>query len=478
MRALASPPRTPAVLLLTVGLTALGSWILLFHGGALSAGLVLALALLIAAVRFPEWMPSYLLAVCALQPLVLRILPLEGEAWTFVHRLDEFSVAALLPPALVRHLLGRTPALPRNTAWALAALCAIGGVSSAVQHTAPRLVALDGFLLLKGFAFFVILSAVRLDEAKLKSWLRLALGLALVAALVGLVEMLAPDLVRGALPLQREGIRLGRAALISIFDNEGQAAWFFACFAVGCFAFYNSYRHNGLLGLFGLFTLCSVLTMRRKPIGGLLVALLFSLILIRRWSGRLRAAAILAVAAGGLLVAFGDTLVALFSEGYQTYVAARDSSIMARNAMYRTSFELALDYFPGGVGFGLFGGFVSQANYSPIYGEYGLDHIWGLSPLHNRFMLDAFWPHVLGQFGFFGLAAFVAALAGIWQPLIRRAARAATGLGGALAFAAALAFVEALVESAAAPVFESTLSAFLLFGLAGLATASGAEDRR
>lgn len=454
----------------TVALTALGCWVILVEGGALSAGFVLALGLVIGAVRFPQSMPFYLLLVCGLQPLVLRLVPMESELWYFVRRLDEFSLAALLPVALVRHLAGRTLVLPRTTLWALALLVVIGGLSSVVQKTAPYLVVLDGFLLLKGFAFFAILSSVPLDAKTLERWLRLALGLALFAALVGLVEMLAPDLVRGLLPLEREGFRLGRAALISIFDNEGQAAWFFAFFAVGCFAFYNAYRKNGLIGLFGLFLLCSVLTMRRKPIGGLLIALLLSLVLIRRWSGRLRAAAILAVAAGGLLVAFGDTLLALLSEGYHTYVAARDASMMARNAMYLTSFRLAVDYFPGGVGFGLFGGFVSQVNYSPIYGQYGLDHIWGLSPTHNRFMLDAFWPHVLGQFGFFGTAAFVVALSGLWRPLIRRAAGGGAALGGALAFAAGLTFVEALVESTASPVFESTLSAFLLFGVAGMAT--------
>ena len=76
-------------------------------------------------------------------------------------------------------------------------------------------------------------------------------------------------------------------SLVSVFDNEGQAGWYFAFCAATCYAFYWSYRKNGLLGLFALFSFCALLTLRRKPIAGLIVVLLVSVVLNRQSFGRL-----------------------------------------------------------------------------------------------------------------------------------------------------------------------------------------------
>jgi hypothetical protein len=465
LRPLLANKRNVAILL--VGLSVLAGSLLPLLG-PLSSALILALALMILALALPQWIPLYLFGTSVLQPIVLRMIPSTTDLWVAIKRLDEFSLALLLPMALARHLARGTAMLPRRAIWGLAILFAIGGIGSLGQGTSPRLVVLDAFLLTKGFLVFVIVSAFVPDERTLRTTIRVLLGVAIAAAAVGLAEMVAPGLIRSLIPFERSGLRLGRVAMVSLFDNEGQAGWFFAFCASACIGFYQVYRTKGLLGLVALFSVCALLTLRRKPIGGLLLVVLVSALLTKQVAGKLRVALVLGLLVIAIAFAFGDTIALVWSEGYETYVEVRDPTTVARTAMYVASYRIAVDHFPLGVGFGLFGGYVSQLHYSPVYQSYGLSAIWGLSPNYNRFMLDAFWPHILGQFGFFGLIGFLLALSAMWWPLVRAHRRRRDPHVRALTAAAVLTFIEGFVESTAAATFEATLSSFFLFGLAAV----------
>lgn len=100
-----------------------------------------------------------------------------------------------------------------------------------------------------------------------------------------------------------------------------------------------------------------------------------------------------------------------FSYYYQT-----DGS--ARAEITRASLEIAHDYFPLGTGFASFGSVYSAEGnyYSPLYYDYELDEIWGLTPGDTFFLSDTFWPTLLGQFGVIGLSLFLIGLASavIW----------------------------------------------------------------
>ena len=83
---------------------------------------------------------------------------------------------------------------------------------------------------------------------------------------------------------------------------------------------------------------------------------------------------------------------------------------IARAKLLYTSFSLAKKYFPLGSGFGTFGSYASQKYYSPVYYEFSLDKIYGLSPGANTLICDTYWPMVLGQFGYLGLLFIVLVL--------------------------------------------------------------------
>lgn len=82
----------------------------------------------------------------------------------------------------------------------------------------------------------------------------------------------------------------------------------------------------------------------------------------------------------------------------------------ARSLLTQYGFAIAFQCFPLGSGFATFATYMSGVYYSPLYYEYGLNNIWGLSPAYPAFITDTFWPAVVAQFGFLGLAAFVVLL--------------------------------------------------------------------
>lgn len=82
-----------------------------------------------------------------------------------------------------------------------------------------------------------------------------------------------------------------------------------------------------------------------------------------------------------------------------------------RTIMMKYSFEIALDHFPFGTGFGTFGSYVSGEHYSKLYYLYGnIYQYYGLSPENYTAISDTYWPMLLAQFGFLGTIIFILTL--------------------------------------------------------------------
>lgn len=92
----------------------------------------------------------------------------------------------------------------------------------------------------------------------------------------------------------------------------------------------------------------------------------------------------------------------------------------ARPALYIVGVDLAVKYFPFGSGFGTFASSLSGEYYSPIYYQYGLNNVWGLTREKYNYMADTFWPYIYGQFGFIGLIIFIIIIIFLIKSLIER----------------------------------------------------------
>lgn len=78
---------------------------------------------------------------------------------------------------------------------------------------------------------------------------------------------------------------------------------------------------------------------------------------------------------------------------------------MARAALYFHVPEILADYFPFGSGFASYATYASGEYYSPIYAEYGMDKVYGLSKDFGNFIADTYYP-ALAQFGYVGICLF------------------------------------------------------------------------
>lgn len=87
------------------------------------------------------------------------------------------------------------------------------------------------------------------------------------------------------------------------------------------------------------------------------------------------------------------------------YYSGWTNEALARPQTYLTSLRILGDYFPFGSGMGTFAANGAMQYYSPLYHEYGLDHIWGLTPGAKFFICDAFYP-TLAQYGIVGVVLF------------------------------------------------------------------------
>lgn len=89
------------------------------------------------------------------------------------------------------------------------------------------------------------------------------------------------------------------------------------------------------------------------------------------------------------------------------YVSGMSNENLARPMMYKTMPKVIADYFPFGPGLGTFGTSASaKTYYSPLYYEYKLDQIWGMSENdRGAFNADSFYPS-LAQYGIVGILVF------------------------------------------------------------------------
>ncbi len=107
-------------------------------------------------------------------------------------------------------------------------------------------------------------------------------------------------------------------------------------------------------------------------------------------------------------ISTSDTLVNLFQRKFtDAFTSTTEDYSTARSMLYLKSFDVAYDHFPFGAGFGTYGTHFSSVRYSPLYDNYGLSGVFGLSKDQNSFINDTQWPPILAETGFIGLVLYL-----------------------------------------------------------------------
>ena len=401
---------------------------------------------------------------------------------------DEFGVLLLVVTALTvhRHRL----VIPRP-GWREAALGTffVAGVVSSLVHAVPAHVWIPGLALVaKAFVFLylVISMPVSVDEVRRMS--TVALGIALVILLIGVVQFVAPDFATSVLGVYPRAETRGTIQVVnSWFTQPGLYGWLAAFVSLFLLARFTVLRRAWTLALALVVGGAVVLSGRRTPaftiIPSLVVGALHQTI-ARGVSWRPWAA----IGAGALIVAvvsfpamgpfYTRTLTDYFGRPAGIFEVFAENprakpimQLQPRVALYAGSVAIARDEFPLGVGLGRFGSHMSREEYSPVYHRYQLDRVFGLRERRPIAVTDTFWPMLLGEAGVIGLTGAVGFFALLFRDLWRAARPAGSPEVTAFTLGALMVFVEALLRSVAAPVFVAPPIAYWAFGAVGLALA-------
>jgi hypothetical protein len=385
--------------------------------------------------------------------------------------LDEVLVPSFVLLALVRERPWQKSLVDPVRDISIVGFLVMGILSSLVAGVPTTVWVLGLLLLVKVFAFLYVVVWHDFTADDVRQLYPTALGVGIIVALLSVFELVAPVAFRETLNLVNVAVpRSGLPSLSSITGHPSTYSWFMAFNALFLFAGYVFLRRWWLLVGGTLFAIGTVLSARRRAIAGMAVALLAGFASsFRRTDRAAHMRAWVGVGLAGVIVAgfFIPSLVGLVE---LTSDEAEAGAATARVALYETSVKIAADELPLGAGLGRFGSGLSRDPYSPVYHEYGLDTVRGLTPEFNPFVADVFWARVLGETGVLGFAALVmfciAVAAGLW-----RATRTSfpEPIVAAFVLGAWMVFVQAIVDTLASSLFESPPRVYLLFGVVGAA---------
>ncbi|MDQ4035135.1 MAG: O-antigen ligase family protein [Chloroflexota bacterium] len=451
-------------------------------------------AALLIAIAFAKWPAEGIGSFLLFSLLAISVEVVSGADLRYF---DEIGLLLLLFVGVVRH---RVPGGRLHLGVAEIAMCVVvgSGVLSSLVEAVPLDIWLLGLLLLlKGVAFYYLVSWLRLTMADVERVAIVVVGVALVILILGFLEFRDPAAFQRAFGLPPyDEVRGGIRVIKSIFTHPSLFGWFTAFASLILYARFLVTRIWWLLPLALLLDVGTLLSGRRTPIVGLVVALAVGLI----WQWRhsrgarmvLRSWVPLTAAAVVLVVVFMPLWSGIVRETLRDYGNSRGaiaeileenpdpevvSAVAQRTALYVASVAIARDEFPLGGGLGRFGSFMSRIHYSPLYEAYGLTGIYGLSPASRMALNDTFWPSVLGETGIIGLIAFGTFIGTLFHRLWRASGLEDSPAWRAFVLAAILVFVDRFVGSLTAMTYVAAPIAYFTFATVGAVLAVAATKR-
>jgi hypothetical protein len=407
-----------------------------------------------------------------------------------VKRTDELAIPTVAVIALLRYRPWQ------GWRWSLlrdggVALFVAAGVAALLLNAVPITIWAPALVLvMKPVVMFYVAMWMPIDRRQFMAAARAVFVIAVVVAVLGLIEAVDPRAFQRALGLPE--IVRPRGILPStksIFTHPAIFAWFMSFMMLYSFVGYVHLRARWLLAAGFLFGVSIFLTARRRAIAAGIgtIGLSFAWAVrrprrlpaeVRRWTPVFGATALMVVAFMPGLLGLYDRTVDRYLPGATPIPSATDGgepiiddedgrTAPARVALYVGSLEIARDHFPLGVGMGRYGSWMSRVEYSPVYREYGLSRVPGLRESNSGFATDTFWPMALGEFGALGAIGYAAFLAGVGVPLWILGRRVTDPLSAVFIVGALAVLAAAIIESLATPMFTSPPRSYLLFATLG-----------
>lgn len=332
-------------------------------------------------------------SVKALSVALLVLLLVLGSAlssgsgfWQYIDEIGFSILAVLLVCKLLLKGCSRQTVIVVFALFAITCIGLFGNVRSGVQGNAIA-IALDWVSCLKTpvsfLAVYELLSKRQAEEV-VDLLVPFAKIMVIAATLFGVISMFANLGMTGE-------PRFGIKSFFFIFKHQHVLAIVLisSMLMIAC-----RYEDRRMILRFYL-PVCCVLVLTTKGPSLIWIAVSLFLIMLADGKFKLKPWHIILIA-----------LIAIILGGYQiqSYLLNPTSP---RSLLVKGGLETAGAYFPFGAGFGTYGSEMASRYYSPLYVKYGFINVWGMTPDGGMFLNDNYWPTVLGQFGYIGLALFI-----------------------------------------------------------------------
>ncbi|GAA0855807.1 hypothetical protein GCM10008916_02820 [Clostridium nitritogenes] len=196
------------------------------------------------------------------------------------------------------------------------------------------------------------------------------------------------------------GVRFGFRVFTFLYTHPTYLA--FSVIILICILIANNNKKNNIYIVFGMIILIS--TFRSKAFIFVLSYLLINI--YYKYSSKFKVRYFIIIGIIGVLCTSSKI------EDY--FIHGLDA---ARPALYIIGLKILIDYFPFGTGFCSFGSSLSGKYYSPVYAQYGINNVSGLTIDNYAYMADSFWPYIVGQFGLSGLIIYLLMLLNIYKSI-------------------------------------------------------------
>ena len=170
-------------------------------------------------------------------------------------------------------------------------------------------------------------------------------------------------------------------------------------------------KKNKLYIILGL--ICLLFTLRSKPV----IVVIFVLLCI--YMRQHKALTVLSKKRLAFYFILTVSLSLYFMSGQiLEYIKYGDTA--ARTAFYIFGIDIAINNFPLGSGFCTFASSLSHKYYSPLYYEYDMQYINGITETDGSYAGDTFWPNIFAQYGILGFVFYLMMLYFIFKSLNSR----------------------------------------------------------
>lgn len=446
-------------------------------------GIVVAVGALVVGLAAPEYLlvavaGALAMVVCIKWPFAFAMVTLVVVLAAYVIEgvvpgpADELVIVVSLIVFTARRILvDRAIVVPGGTLWfGVFALC--GVISSLVADVPTTIWLQAGFLALKGVILAFAFAQLEWTPARIRFLTRMGAGAAIVLVLAGLVNLVAPlqwaQLV-GANPTTAV---FGVRPLTGLFQHPAAFSRICAVIALGILAYrYVIGRNWFTMGLLLATGALAILTFQVKTLIGLIAT---STVMLLRFARPGVILVFAVVAPVGLMIVVPPVWW-LISSDLDSYVFNES----ARQTLALGGLTVAGDHFPFGAGFGRYGSFLAAEFYSPEYRALGWATRWGLGEGElGQFLLDTQWPSLLGEAGWFGVAAYAMGVLAMLVSLFRKTSANESPWVRWIRVAGIAWIILLLIESfAGAPVFTSPPSYPFMFLAAGIVAAVRFDGR-